>query len=541
MATLVLGAAGASIGGAIGGSFLGVTGAALGQAVGATIGSVIDQSWMTPAQSFERGRIDQYRLQTGAEGGAIPLVFGRMRVPGQMMWRDVFVEHVNTTTGGGGKGGGPKVSTKDYSYTVNVAFALCEGVISRVGRIWADGEELPHDQLDFSVYLGNQDQLPDDTIEAVEGSGNVPAFRGTAYIVLRDLDVTQFGNRIPQFNFEVFRPAQPETKALSAADTLNAVCMIPGSGEFVYGTTPVYYQKGSGSEQTTNSFARVGSGDITASIAQLKAEMPNVSCVSLVVTWFGDDLNCGNCNVAPGVESSATGSRPYQWSVAGRSRSQVHQISKVDGKPAYGGTLADRSVIEAIQELKAAGYEVVLYPFVMMDIASGAVANDPYGAEYQAAYPWRGLLTSQNDKTDFVTNNVSAFFGDSAVSDFSTNGSSVNFSGNFDYRALVLHYANLASVAGGVDGFLIGSELRGLTRLRDLNDNFPAVDALKVLAADVRTIVGPSAKIGYAAGWYPPEKTGSSHLKISKMPKGIKKRKKSLILHVWESREQKKK
>ena len=66
---------------------------------------------------------------------------------------------------------------------------------------------------------------------------------------------------------------------------------------------------------------------------------------------------------------------------------------------------------------------------------------------------------------------------------------------------MVLHYAQLCAAAGGVDAFLIGSELRGLTRVRASDTDYPAVAALKTLAADVRAILGPDTKIGYAADW----------------------------------------
>ena len=55
---------------------------------------------------------------------------------------------------------------------------------------------------------------------------------------------------------------------------------------------------------------------------------------------------------------------------------------------------------------------------------------------------------------------------------------------------MVLHYAHLCAAAGGVDAFLIGSELIGLTHVRDSATTYPAVAALKTLAADVRTILG---------------------------------------------------
>ena len=43
--------------------------------------------------------------------------------------------------------------------------------------------------------------------------------------------------------------------------------------------------------------------------------------------------------------------------------------------------------------------------------------------------------------------------------------------------------------------------MRGLTQIRGAGDGFPAVEALRQLAADVRVILGPDTKISYAADW----------------------------------------
>ncbi len=77
---------------------------------------------------------------------------------------------------------------------------------------------------------------------------------------------------------------------------------------------------------------------------------------------------------------------------------------------------------------------------------------------------------------------------------------------------MVLHYALLCQAAGGVDAFLIGSELRGLTHVRSAATTYPAVAALKALAADVRAILGSGTKIGYAADWseYANHQTGDA-------------------------------
>ena len=68
-------------------------------------------------------------------------------------------------------------------------------------------------------------------------------------------------------------------------------------------------------------------------------------------------------------------------------------------------------------------------------------------------------------------------------------------------RNFVLHYASLATTAGGVDAFLIGSELKSLTRVRSASGIYPAVTALAALAADVKAIVGSNTLVIYGADW----------------------------------------
>ena len=66
---------------------------------------------------------------------------------------------------------------------------------------------------------------------------------------------------------------------------------------------------------------------------------------------------------------------------------------------------------------------------------------------------------------------------------------------------MVLHYAHLCAAAGGVDAFLIGTEMPGLTTIRSGASTYPAVQAYRDLLADVRSILGAGTKIGYAADW----------------------------------------
>jgi hypothetical protein len=169
-------------------------------------------------------------------------------------------------------------------------------------------------------------------------------------------------------------------------------------------------------------------------------------------------------------------------------------------------------VVRAIQDLHARGLEVTFYPFVMMDVPADDTLPNPYsGAAGQPAYPWRGQITcdpapgqpESPDGTSEAVTQVASLFGTAASDDFSLNGTSVNYSGPAEWtlRRMVLHYAHLCQAAGGVETFLIGSEMEALTRVRSASGVYPAVSELIALADDVRAVVGGTTRISYAASW----------------------------------------
>lgn len=168
--------------------------------------------------------------------------------------------------------------------------------------------------------------------------------------------------------------------------------------------------------------------------------------------------------------------------------------------------------MDAIGEIKARGLKVALYPFLMMDVPIGNTLTDPDGGGAQAPYPWRGRITSMPapgqpgsvDKTAVARLQVNAFCKGAIATDFAPAGDTVLFSGAADdwgFRRLILHYAHLAVAAGGVDVFLIGSEMRGMTWLRDGSNAFPFVEQLCSLAGAARFVMGPAVKISYGADW----------------------------------------
>jgi len=232
----------------------------------------------------------------------------------------------------------------------------------------------------------------------------------------------------------------------------------------------------------------------------------------MVVSWFGDDLRCGDCTLRPKVEQKDVDAAAMPWRAGGIGRAAAELVPQIDGRPVYGGTPADMSVIEAIRAMVAAGKDVVFYPFILMDQLAGNSLPNPWtGEPGQPPLPWRGRITTSRapgvagspDGTAAAAAQVAAFFGTAQTGDFTQTATGVSYGGpdEWSMRRFILHYAHLCAVAGGVTAFCIGSEMRALTQIRGAGGTFPAVAALRQLAGEVKAILGPGCKIGYAADW----------------------------------------
>jgi hypothetical protein len=206
MATLVLSTVGNALGGPVGG------------AIGAMIGQSFDQQLLSPAS---RGpRVGDLTVQTSSYGTQVPRIYGSMRVAGSIVWATEVVESEETA---GAKGQPNAV----YSYSVSLAVALSSRPAGAIGRIWADGKLLRGAEGDFKVptgfrfYDGSEDQAIDPLIGSIEGISNTPAYRGLALAVFENLELAEFGNRIPFMTFEVIADAEPPTISAILADASN--------------------------------------------------------------------------------------------------------------------------------------------------------------------------------------------------------------------------------------------------------------------------------------------------------------------------------
>ncbi len=480
-------------------------------AVGTIAGGYIDNALFGTTTNTNVGRIHDLRMTTSREGFAVPRAYGRARIASSVIWSTEFTEKKKTKkVGGGGKGGGGGATVTEFSYFANFAVGLCEGPIDGIGRVWADGEPLEIGRYTTRLYKGTESQDPDSLIEGVEGEGRSPAYRGLAYMVFEELPLEGFGNRVPQLNFEVFR-------SLGAADgtleqTIRAVTMVPAGGEFALGTQIVDRDDGEGLGLLENMFNGRGVANFLAAQDRLESDLPKAASIALHVAWTGNDLRCSSIALKPGIDRSAKVTTPYDWSANGVAREDAHLLYEDDIGTVLQPTPADDAVVEAIAELKARGKRVMFVPLIQLDIPTGNERDNPYApGSDQPRNPWRGRITCDPapgisgtvDGSAAAATQIATFFGAAAPTDFDVDGTTVTWTGGSDwgYRRMVLHYAKLVAAAGGVDAFLIGSQLGGITRVRSAAGTYPGVAALKALAADVKAIVGSGTKVSYGANW----------------------------------------
>lgn len=212
MAALVLGLAGSAIGGStmVTGA-LGIS-AAMGASLGWSLGSMLG-SMLGPKQKIEGPRLQDGKVQASTHGQVIPIIYGSYRTAGNIIDFSGMREHAKKE-----RSKKAKTVMTTYSYECDVAVGICAGTIGGVRRIWANNELIYSVAEDadlatiqasnnaagnIRIYTGSETQLPDPTLEALHGAGNVPAYRGLAYIVISRIWVEKYGNRLPNFEFEV--------------------------------------------------------------------------------------------------------------------------------------------------------------------------------------------------------------------------------------------------------------------------------------------------------------------------------------------------
>ncbi len=229
---VALGAVGAGIGSIFPG------GAMLGWAIGTTVGGAVT-ALTQRAEDQQVGRLDDLKITVSSNAAAIPTLWGTMRLGGNVIWATNLTETSSSSGGGKGK---PRITR--FKYSISCAVLICAGPVNRVVRIWAedriiyDVTQTPATRETIRVYTGTETQVADTLIESALGVGNVPGYRGRCYVVFENLDLTPYGNRLPNFSFEV-EQSTSATLSSVVSDVAGAVGLLSTDLEVSAGTDGV--------------------------------------------------------------------------------------------------------------------------------------------------------------------------------------------------------------------------------------------------------------------------------------------------------------
>ena len=243
MAILALGALGTGAG-------TGMSMASLGLSLITSLGSLLfpqNQSTATTAQDGKL-RFNDNLASTSAYGAVIPVGYGVYKTSGNVIWSSPILEKTELIEVGqveSGKGGGPPsgpaMSERAY---LEASMAIAFGEVPQhrledppliatsedgdsgdvievqerksfaaIRRVWLNNEivydvrtdkEGTVDNIDLTIYLGDESQSKDEMIVEYEGEANTPNYKGIVYVVLPNMDLTPYGNGYPQATAEIY-------------------------------------------------------------------------------------------------------------------------------------------------------------------------------------------------------------------------------------------------------------------------------------------------------------------------------------------------
>lgn len=178
-----------------------------------TAALTVAQMALTATRKIEGPRLEDLDVTLADYGTPLNYFYGTRRFNVPIIWAEEIRETKKKRKTKGGK-------FNEYRYFGTWAVAIADHEIDAVTRIWFDKHLVydatgtgPISALDegelnahMRIYLGTETQEPDPrmqaTVEAEQGAGTCPAYRGVAYIVFEELKLEPFGNRIPQISVE---------------------------------------------------------------------------------------------------------------------------------------------------------------------------------------------------------------------------------------------------------------------------------------------------------------------------------------------------
>jgi hypothetical protein len=143
-------------------------------------------------------------------GTPLPILWGKYKIGASFFYTTKPFKVTTTVSQQGGKGSAPK-QEKEYWECRYVGYALTQKNPVKLKKLWINGEvvydpDSPSTDIlsktakwadKLVVYDGSSTQGISPELVSIQGSGNVPSLHGTAYLIIKDLNLTDYGNSYP--------------------------------------------------------------------------------------------------------------------------------------------------------------------------------------------------------------------------------------------------------------------------------------------------------------------------------------------------------
>lgn len=203
------------------------------------------------SRTIEGPRLKDTSATVADYGTPLNYFVGQRVLPAPCFFAKPIVEKKKKRKGKSGK-------QVEYSGFATWAAHIADHEIAGVAKIWFDnhlvynatGDEVelyplgPDYELEANIriYLGTEDQEPDPDmlayIEARDGAGTCPAYRGTSYVYFENVPVEMLGNRFPTVTILARTVSPPEFEGVYMYFWLEALSITSSGGSIYYPHTP---------------------------------------------------------------------------------------------------------------------------------------------------------------------------------------------------------------------------------------------------------------------------------------------------------------
>jgi hypothetical protein len=147
------------------------------------------------------------RVQTSVFGKPRPIVYGQVRIAGNLVQYGDFVATQQSSGSGGGKGGGGSSGGKgaagsgSYTYKAAIMIGICEGPVTFTGAFWNNGAGTAFPDLGLGGYNGEYLQTGWPYWNSAHSATSLN-YKGLAFVAAGPMDLGT-SSTIPQLTFEV--------------------------------------------------------------------------------------------------------------------------------------------------------------------------------------------------------------------------------------------------------------------------------------------------------------------------------------------------